>query len=209
MTDKRPHIGSTAKAIITVSTTDQKTVEIDAQVDPGGSQNLASREILRNICRAEDYDRTPICMVTVSGDTPAYHNMGELHLTDDNDIPIVILCYVQEETIKGHDKFALICNDTLVDIDADVNHHARTSREGNISPLKRLSVKPYHYKDNDRADKTAGNENSAYHSIAIEQLRAAVDTATTQSLLEDDMEDAMSEVMTEMTVEKLTEVEVI
>ena len=54
--------------------------------------------------------------------TPAYHNIGELHFTDEKDIPIVILCYVQEETIKGHDKFALICNDTLVDVDTDVNY---------------------------------------------------------------------------------------
>jgi hypothetical protein len=112
----------------------------------------------------EDYDRTPICIVTVSGDTPAYHNMGELHFTDDNDIPIVALCYVQEENIKGHDKFALICNGTLVDIDADVNYHARTSREANIFPLKRLSQQPYHYRDSDKADKVAGYEDAAFHS---------------------------------------------
>jgi hypothetical protein len=120
MTDKRPHVGSTAKSMLTVSTANRGSAEICVQVDPGGSQNLASREILQNIRSAEEYDRTPICMVTVSGDTPAYHNIGELHFTDEKDIPIVILCYVQEENIKGHDKFALICNDTLVDIDADV-----------------------------------------------------------------------------------------
>jgi hypothetical protein len=121
------------------------------------------------------------------------------------DNPIVALCYVQEEPIRGHEKFALICNDTLVDIDADVNHHARASRESNILPLKRLTQQPYHYKDSNQADKAAGNENTAFHSIAIEQLRSAADTAIAQSLLED----AMSEVMTEMTVEELTEVEVL
>ena len=205
MTDKRPHVGSTAKATLKVSAADQQQVEVHAQLDSGGSQNLASKEILQNIRRAEDYDRDPICMVTVSGDTPAYHNMGELHFTDDNDNPLVALCYVQEEPIKGHEKFALICNDTLVDIDADVNHHARASRESKILPLKRLTQQPYHYKDSDLADITADKENTAFHSIAIEQLRSAADTATTQSLLED----AMSEVMTEMTVEELTEVEVL
>ena len=35
-------------------------------------------------------------MVTVSGDTPAYRSMGELHFTDAKDNPIVILCFVQE-----------------------------------------------------------------------------------------------------------------
>ena len=79
MTDKRPHVGSTAKAMLTVSTANRGSVETCAQVDPGGSQNLASREILQNIRSAEEYDRTPICMVTVSGDTPAYHNISTVH----------------------------------------------------------------------------------------------------------------------------------
>jgi hypothetical protein len=107
MTDQRNHIGSTAKAKLTFSKTDGKPVSIYAQLDSGGSQNLANKEILQNIRKAEEYDRTPICMITVSGDTPAYHNMGELHFTDENDIPIVTLCYVQEEAIKGHETFAL------------------------------------------------------------------------------------------------------
>ena len=63
-------------------------------------------------------------MVTVSGDTPAYRSMGELHFTDAKDNPIVILCFVQERAIKRHENFALICSDTLVDMKADINYHA-------------------------------------------------------------------------------------
>ena len=203
MTDQRNHIGSTAKAKLVVSTTDGEPVIVQAQLDSGGSQNLASKEILQNIRKAEDYGRTPICMITVSGDTPAYHNMGELHFMDERDIPIVTLCYVQEETIKGHETFALICNDTLVDIDTDLNYHARTSKNSNISPLRRLLNQPYHYQD--KADETARNKDTAFHSIAIEQLRAAAAAATALT----EVEDAMSEAMTEMTVEELTEVEVL
>ena len=188
MTDQRNHIGSTAKAKLVVSTTDGEPVIVQAQLDSGGSQNLASKEILQNIRKAEDYGRTPICMITVSGDTPAYHNMGELHFMDERDIPIVALCYVQEETIKGHETFALICNDTLVDIDTDLNYHARTSKNSNISPLRRLSNQPYHYQD--KADETARNKDTAFHSIAIEQLRAAAAAATALT----EVEDAMSEV---------------
>jgi hypothetical protein len=134
MTDNKQHIGSTAKAKLSVNTTHGASVEVHAQLDTGGSQNLASKHILQNICKAEEYNRTPICMVTVSGDTPAYHDVGELHFTDENYIPIIILCYVQEKAIKGHENFALICNDTVADMDTDVNYHARTSKEANILP---------------------------------------------------------------------------
>ena len=64
--------------------------------------------------------------------------MGKLHFTDAEDNPIVILCFVQEQVIKGHDNFALICSDTLVDMKADINYHAETSKQGKILPLKRL-----------------------------------------------------------------------
>jgi hypothetical protein len=93
-------------------------------------------------------------MVTVSGDTPAYRSMEELHFTDAEDNPIVILCFVQERAIKGHKNFALICSNTLVDMKADINHHAATTKEGNILPLKRLTSQPYHYED-DSSNKTS------------------------------------------------------
>ena len=76
MTDNRQHIGSTAKARLSVNTTHGASVEVHAQLDTGGSQNLASKNILKNIRKAEEYNRAPICMVTVSGDTPAYQDIG-------------------------------------------------------------------------------------------------------------------------------------
>ena len=68
--------------------------------------------------------------------------MGELHFTDATDNPIVILCFVQEQAIKGHDNFALISSDTLVDMKADINYHAEASKQGDILPLKRLNSQP-------------------------------------------------------------------
>ena len=147
MSDNKTRIGSTAKAQLSIQKANGETVDVHVQLDSGGSQNLASREILQNVRKAHDYGRTPIYMVTVSGDTPGYYNMGELHFTDAEDNPIVILCFVQEQAIKGHDNFALISSDTLVDMEADINYHAETSKQGKILPLKRLISQPYHYED--------------------------------------------------------------
>jgi hypothetical protein len=213
MTDQRNHIGSTGKAKITVSKTDGNPVIVYAQLDSGGSHNLASKEILQNIRKAKDYGRTPICMITVSGDTPAYHNMGELHFTDENDIPIVALCYVQEETIKGHETFALICNDTLVDIDTDLNYHAKTSKGSNISLLKGLSNQPYHFQDKSSSKQATFTDGMALHSVATDHLSVSTNIETTDQLSVQNENDngannATSEVMTEMITEELTEVEV-
>jgi hypothetical protein len=68
-------------------------------------------------------------MVTVNGLSPDYTHQRELHTTDENGIPLVILCYVQEQPIMGHDTFILLSNSTSVDCDIDINHHARTSKE--------------------------------------------------------------------------------
>ncbi len=76
LTDSKTRIGSTAKAQLAVQKINGETANIHVQLDSGGSQNLAGREILQNVRKAEDYGRTPIYMVTVSGDTPAYRSMG-------------------------------------------------------------------------------------------------------------------------------------
>jgi hypothetical protein len=47
----------------------------------------------------------------------------------------------------GHDTFILLCNNTIVDSNIDMNYHARTSKEVGAVPLKRLVKKPYHYTD--------------------------------------------------------------
>jgi hypothetical protein len=68
-------------------------------------------------------------MVTVNGSSPDYNLQGELHTTDENGTPLVFLCYVQEKLIMGHDTFILLCNNTIVDCNIDMNYHARTSKE--------------------------------------------------------------------------------
>jgi hypothetical protein len=47
----------------------------------------------------------------------------------------------------GHDTFILLCNNTIVDCNIDMNYHARTSKEVGVVPLKRLVNAPYHYTD--------------------------------------------------------------
>ena len=63
----------------------------DALVDTGGSKNLASRHLLKNIKLAKSYGNEPIRMVTVNGLSPDYNHQGELHTTDENGTPLVIL----------------------------------------------------------------------------------------------------------------------
>ena len=86
-------------------------------------------------------------MITVNGDTPPYNNMGELHFNDSKGNPVVLLCYVQEQPIHGYNHFALISSDSLVDIAADINYHARMSKAGEILPLQRENETSYHYSD--------------------------------------------------------------
>jgi hypothetical protein len=125
--------------MIGVQTPDQQTLQIKANADTGGSKNLASKHPLQNVKMAEEYGNKPICMVTIQGDSPAYTRQGELHFSDENGTPIVLLCYVQDKPIPGHEHFVLISNNTLVDINADINFHARASKETGVLPLRRTS----------------------------------------------------------------------
>jgi hypothetical protein len=78
--------------------TDHGPIQIrDALIDTGDSKNLASRHLLTNIKLAKSYGNEPIRMVTVNGISPDYSHQGELHTTDENGNPLVILCYVQEK----------------------------------------------------------------------------------------------------------------
>ncbi len=139
--------GSTAQAQLLINTSEGSEIMVKAQLDTGGSQNLASRELLQNINTTDHYRRLPMKMITVNGDTPPYNNMGELHFNDNKGNPVVLLCYVQEQPIHGYNHFALISSDSLVDIAADINYHAKISKEGQILPLKRETEIPYHYSD--------------------------------------------------------------
>ena len=47
----------------------------------------------------------------------------------------------------GHDTFILLCNNTIVDCNIDMNYHARTSKEMGAVSLKRLVNAPHHYTD--------------------------------------------------------------
>jgi hypothetical protein len=64
--------------------------------------------------------------------TAAYDRIGELNFKDEGSIPIIILCYVQNQSIKGHDNFVLISNDTLDGIQTDIYYHSSMSRHVGI-----------------------------------------------------------------------------
>jgi hypothetical protein len=104
-------------------------------------------------------------MVTVNGLPPDYNHQGELHTTDENGVPLVILCYVQEQPIMGHDTFILLSNNTIVDCDIDINYHAKTSKEMGTAPLKRLVQAPYH-----QMDTSTANQNNSSGNLSNEQI---------------------------------------
>ncbi len=145
MTTGEPKPSNVAIADLAIYS-DHGTIQVnDALVDTGGSKNLASRHLLKNIKLAKSYGNEPIRMTTVNGLSPDYNHQGELHTTDENVTPLVILCYVQEKPIMGHDTFILLCNNTIVDCNIDMNYHSRTSKARGAVPLKRIVNAPYHY----------------------------------------------------------------
>jgi hypothetical protein len=91
-----------------------QSIDVNIHLDNCGSQNLASEHLLHNIKKTEEYGHNQIYMVTVNGISPSYNRMGELHFIDEDKNPIITLCYVQTQPIKGIDNFVLISNDTLV-----------------------------------------------------------------------------------------------
>ncbi len=111
----------TAQTSTSVLAANGQSVSVNVHLDTGGSQNLASEHLLHNIKPAEAFGYDQICMVTVNGNSPAYNRMGELDFSDEDGTPVVILCYVQVQSIKRYDNFVLISNDTLDDIQADMS----------------------------------------------------------------------------------------
>ena len=149
----------------------------DALIDTGGSKNLASRHLLKDIRLAESYGNEPIRMVTVNGLSPDYNHQGELHTTDENGIPLVIICYVQEQPIMGHDTFILLSNNTIVDCDIDINYHARTSKEIGTAPLKRLVQAPYHHMDSSTTNQNSSNGNRFNKQIPFDPTQLTMYSA--------------------------------
>ena len=76
-------------------------------------------------------------MVIVNGTNPAYYRVGELNFKDEDSTCIIILCYVQNQSIKGHDNFVLISNDTSDDIRTDINYPSSMSQHAGIVLLRK------------------------------------------------------------------------
>ena len=143
--ERRTH--STTQSSTTVLTADGHSIDVNIHLDTCDSRNLASEHLLHNIKKAEEYGHDQIYMVTVNGNSPSYNRMGELHFIDEDKNPIITLCYVQAQPIKGIDNFVLISNNTLVAIQTDLNYHSSMCAHVGIVPLRRLVSQPYHYSD--------------------------------------------------------------
>ncbi len=123
---------STAQSSTTVLAANGHSIDVNIHQDTCGSRNLASEHLLHNIKKAEDYGHNQIYMVTVNGSSPSYNRMGEL--------PIITLCYVQTQPIKGIDNSVLISNNTLVAIQTDLNYHSSICAHVGIVPLKEAGL---------------------------------------------------------------------
>ena len=76
-------------------------------------------------------------MVIVNGINPAQDRMGELNFKDEDSTCIIILCYVQNQSIKGHTNFVVISNDNSDDIRTDINYHSSMARHAEIVLLRK------------------------------------------------------------------------
>lgn len=92
---------------------------------------------MHNIKQAEAYGHDQIYMVIVYGNIPAQDRMGELNFKDEDSTCIIILCYVPNQSIKGHDNFVLISNDTSDDIRTDINYPSSMLRHAGIVLLRK------------------------------------------------------------------------
>ena len=115
--------------------------------DTCGAVNIASRHLLTNILPAKKRGNPHCRMVTVNGLTPPYNEQGELHCHDEAGLPVVMLCYAQIDPVLGHKDFVLISMTTLVDMECDINHHAKMSKTIGAVQLRRISSEPFHYTD--------------------------------------------------------------
>ncbi len=83
---------STAQSSTTVLAANGQSIDVKCiHLDTCGSRNLASKHLLHNIKKAEEYGHNQIYMVTVNGNSPSYNRMGELHFIDEDKNPIIML----------------------------------------------------------------------------------------------------------------------
>jgi hypothetical protein len=115
-------------------------------------------------------------MVTVNGNSPANDRIGELNFTDEDGTPIIILCYVQVQPIKGHDDFVLISNDTLDDIRTDINYHSGMSRHVGIVPVRRLAKQPYHHCDTSKRSAPKSDQFTEEQNSSIDDSKTSMFT---------------------------------
>ncbi len=141
---------STAQSSTTVFASNGQSIDVNIHLDTCGSRNLASKHLLHNIKKAEEYGHNQIYMVTVNGNSPSYNRMGELHFIDEDKNPIITLCYMQNQPIKGIENFVLTSNNTLVAIHTDWNYLSSMCAHVGIVPLRRLISQPYHYSDKNK-----------------------------------------------------------
>jgi hypothetical protein len=191
-----------------------QSVITNVHLDTGGSQSLASEHLLHNVKKAEDYGHNQIYMVTVNGNSPAYDRMSELNFNDEDGTPIIILCYVQTQSIKGHDNFVLICNNTLDDIQTDINYHSSMSRHVGIVPLRRLSKQPYHYSDTynhiaHRSDSITKEQNSSVvvddtTMLTVEEMDKVTSSASTPETCQCNCQPRIAELLSEIEFLKIT-----
>ncbi len=78
------------------------------------------------------------------------------------------MCYVQVQSIKGYDDFVLISNDTLDDIQTDINYHSSMFRHVGIVPLRRLVKQPYHYSDTNKRPAPMSDQITEEQSSSID-----------------------------------------
>jgi hypothetical protein len=64
--------GSTAQAQLFINTTEGKEIMVKAQLDTGGSQNLASRELLQNINTTAHSATCKISLYTATSTSRSY-----------------------------------------------------------------------------------------------------------------------------------------
>ena len=102
------------------------------------------------------------------------------------------------QSIKGHDNFVLISNDTLDDIQTDINYHSSMSRHVGVVPLRRLNKQPYHYSDTPRrpapATDTIGEEQHVPSDSNNTSLLAVQATETCQCTCQHRMAEPLTEV---------------
>lgn len=117
---------------------------VPIKIDNCNSRMLAGKQFVREVKSCYEYGIPPVRMKTTSKlPTSWKRDAGLLHYHDSNDVLCVSLVYVD------YDNPDLILMDmsTMLDAQVDHHHHAVTSRDSGVEPLKRLTQEPYHYKD--------------------------------------------------------------